>query len=201
MLQHLIIGYAIIRNFLTSKVFSVDGIIIVNILNETYNMKTLIIVRHAKSSWANIGEKDFDRPLNERGKKDAPEMAEKLMQANIKIDAFVSSTAKRARKTAKAFIDVFGINKDEMILTDNLYNAPASEFYNSISHLNNVYGTVAIFAHNPGITNFVNTLCANVKIDEMPTCGVFAVKIPITRWKDFKETEREFLFFKYPKED
>lgn len=164
-------------------------------------MKTLIIVRHAKSSWANIGEKDFDRPLNERGKKDAPEMAERLMQANNKIDAFVSSTAKRARKTAKAFMDVFGLNKDEMILTDDLYNAPASEFYNSISHLNDVYNTVAIFAHNPGITNFVNTLCANVKIDEMPTCGVFAVKIRVTQWKDFNEGEKEFLFFKYPKED
>lgn len=199
--QHLIIGGAIIRNLLTPKVFGVDGTIIVNILNETYDMKTLIIVRHAKSSWANIGEKDFDRPLNERGKKDAPEMAKKLLLANIKVDAFVSSTAKRARKTAKAFMEVLGIDKDEMILSDDLYNAPSNEFYNSIAQLDDVYNTIAIFAHNPGITDFVNTLCDNVKIDEMPTCGVFAVKIPITQWKDFKETEREFLFFKYPKED
>ena len=68
-------------------------------------MKTLIVVRHAKSSWANIGERDFDRNLNDRGKEDAPAMAEKLLHTKIKVDAFVSSPAKRARKTAKYFIE------------------------------------------------------------------------------------------------
>jgi phosphohistidine phosphatase len=162
-------------------------------------MKTLIVVRHAKSSWANMGERDFDRTLNERGKADAPEMAKKLLDTNIKIDAFISSTAKRARKTAKAFIEVYGKTKDEIILFDDLYNAASNTFYETIAGIKDEHQAVALFAHNPGITDFVNTLC-NKHIDEMPTCAMFAVQIPITSWKHFTEANKEFLFFKYPKE-
>ena len=132
-------------------------------------MKTLIIIRHAKSSWANIGEKDFDRPLNERGKKDAPEMAEKLLVSNIKIDAFVSSPAKRARKTCKAFMEVYDVEKNDIILLDELYNAPATTFYNVTTQLNNNFNSVAFFAHNQGISEFANSLCENVDVDDMPT--------------------------------
>ena len=162
-------------------------------------MKTLIVVRHAKSNWANIGERDFDRGLSERGKTDAPQMAKKLLDTDIKIDAFISSTAKRARKTAKAFIEAFGKTKDDIILLDELYNAPAEKFYKIITGLKDEQQSIAIFAHNPGITDFVNSLCAT-RIDEMPTCGVFAVKIPVTDWQHFTEAKKEFLFFKYPKE-
>lgn len=162
-------------------------------------MKTLIVVRHAKSSWANIGERDFDRNLNDRGKEDAPVMAEKLLHTKIKIDAFVSSPAKRTRKTAKAFIEAYGKTKKDIILSDDLYNASSSIFYETVNALNDEYDAVAVFGHNPGITDFVNTLC-NTHIDEMPTCSMFAVQIPITSWKNFKETEKEFLFFKFPKE-
>ena len=162
-------------------------------------MKTLIVVRHAKSSWANIGERDFDRNLNDRGKEDAPIMAEKLLNTKIKVDAFVSSPAKRAHKTAKAFVEAYGKTKNEIILSDDLYNAPSEAFYETVIALNDEYDAVAVFAHNPGITDFVNTLC-NTQIDEMPTCSMFAVQIPITSWKHFKEAEKEFLFFKFPKE-
>ena len=162
-------------------------------------MKTLIVVRHAKSSWANIGERDFDRNLTDRGKEDAPVMAEKLLHTKIKIDAFVSSPAKRTRKTAKAFIEAYGKTKKDIILSDDLYNASSSIFYETVNALNDEYDAVAVFGHNPGITDFVNTLC-NTHIDEMPTCSMFAVQIPITSWKNFKETEKEFLFFKFPKE-
>lgn len=162
-------------------------------------MKTLIVVRHAKSSWANIGERDFDRNLNDRGKEDAPVMAEKLLHTKIKIDAFVSSPAKRTRKTAKAFIEAYGKTKKDIILSDDLYNASSSIFYETVNALNDEYDAVAVFGHNPGITDFVNTLC-NTHIDEMPTCSMFAVQIPINSWKNFKETEKEFLFFKFPKE-
>ena len=162
-------------------------------------MKTLIAVRHAKSSWANIGERDFDRNLNDRGKEDAPAMAEKLLHTKIKVDAFVSSPAKRTRKTAKAFIEAFGKTKKEIILSDDLYNASSAIFYETVTAFNDEYEAVAVFGHNPGITDFVNTLC-NTHIDEMPTCSMFAVQIPITSWKNFKGTEKEFLFFKFPKE-
>jgi phosphohistidine phosphatase len=74
-------------------------------------MKTVLIVRHAKSSWSNVDLVDFDRPLNERGKKDAPMMAERMIQKKIKLDAIISSPARRARKTAEAFCEVYGIKK------------------------------------------------------------------------------------------
>ena len=163
-------------------------------------MKTLCIVRHAKSSWP-LGIADFDRPLNERGKKDAPEMAEKLLASNIKIDAFVSSPAKRARKTCKAFMEEYGAKKDDMILLDEMYNAPAATFYNVTANLNNSYNNVALFAHNPGISEFANSLCKNVIINDMPTCAVFAIEIPIDDWKDFEAAEKTFLFYKFPKQD
>ena len=163
-------------------------------------MKKLIVVRHAKSSWAEPGQKDFDRPLNERGKKDAPEMAKRLLDADVKINAFVSSPAKRARKTARAFIEAYGRDKEEIILHEKLYNAPAAVFYETVKKLDETYKTVALFAHNPGITDFVNSLCKEVHIDNMPTCGVFAVQADVKSWEDFECAEKEFLFFKFPKE-
>ena len=74
-------------------------------------MKSVIIIRHAKSSWDNIGESDFDRPLNDRGKEDAPKMANRLIERKVSIDAFISSSAKRARKTAALFIKEFNGDK------------------------------------------------------------------------------------------
>src|SRR5215208_3658741 len=100
-------------------------------------MKTLILVRHAKSSWDAPGLSDFDRPLNERGKKDAPEMAERLKEKGIKVDQFVSSPAKRARKTAKYFAEVFGQSKDDILLVDVLYAANTSIFRKVVEELEN----------------------------------------------------------------
>ena len=163
-------------------------------------MKTLIVVRHAKSSWSLPGQNDFDRPLNERGKNDAPEMAKRLRKEGIKPDAFISSPAKRARKTCRAFAEEFGQKKDDIIFFDKLYQAPSPVFYEVIGELDDKYDTIAVFAHNPGITNFVNTLC-DVHIDSMVTCSIFAVRADVKSWKDFEAAEREFLFYKYPREE
>ena len=161
-------------------------------------MKTLIAVRHAKSSWDTIGQSDFDRPLNDRGKKDAPEMAQRLKEKGLKIDLFVSSPAKRAHKTAKYFAEAFKSDKADIVLIDRLYEAPMDAFYDVISGLNHKYDTVALFAHNPGITAFVNTL-SDVHTDNMPTCGMFAVQADTNDWGAFQESNRQFLFFDYPK--
>lgn len=162
-------------------------------------MRHLYIVRHAKSSWGNIDLQDFDRPLNERGKKDAPEMARRLLERDIKMDAFVSSPAKRAKKTAGIFCDELGGNKKHIILVESLYHASDEIFYDVIQSFDDDYKHVAVFSHNPCITDFVNLLCPAVKIQNMPTCGIFAVAIPIKKWIDFKEAEKKFLFFDYPK--
>jgi phosphohistidine phosphatase len=162
-------------------------------------MKTLLIVRHAKSSWAEIGQPDIERPLNERGKKDAPDMAQRLLNRNIKIDLFVSSPAKRARKTAKLFAQQYQVNKEEIVTKEDLYEAETADFNSVVSSLDDKYKTIALFSHNPGITWYANTLVKGIKVDNMPTCSVFAVSAEIREWKDFETSEKKFLFFDYPK--
>lgn len=160
-------------------------------------MKCVILVRHAKSDWS-IDADDFDRPLNERGKRDAPMMAERLKQRKLPIDAFVSSPAKRALKTAKIFAEHLGLKKDDIILKRELYLPPAETFYTVLENLDNKLNTVAVFSHNYGITEFANLL--NIaRIDNMPTCSIFAFQIDAENWSDLREAEKEFLFFDYPK--
>lgn len=161
-------------------------------------MKTLLIIRHAKSSWADLGQGDLERPLNDRGKKDAPTMAKRLKDQKIKIDLLVSSPAKRANKTAKLFAEELNLSKDNILIVKELYEASIDNFYKVVSHLQDKYDTVAIFSHNPGITDFVNTL-TNVHVDNMPTSSVFAVSIDGDTWGKFKEATKTFLFFDYPK--
>lgn len=161
-------------------------------------MKKLILVRHAKSSWADFSIADFDRPLNDRGKRDAPVMAKRLIDREIKIDGFVSSPAKRAKKTAEIFAKEFDVKKEKIQFIEELYLASPSTFFDVISKLNDKYDTVALFSHNDGITNFANQL-TETRIDEIPTCGVFAVTLDIKSWKEFKEAEKTFWFFDAPK--
>lgn len=161
-------------------------------------MKTLLLIRHAKSSWAQPGLPDFDRPLNERGKKDAPEMAKRVKEKGIELDHLISSPAKRARKTARYFAEAFGFKKEDVNLIDQLYAAAQSEFLKAVTNINDKYKTVALFSHNPGITDFASSL-TNLRVDDMPTCAVFALRIETDSWKDFQGAEKKFLFFDYPK--
>ena len=161
-------------------------------------MKTLLIIRHAKSDQSFFGN-DFERPLNERGKKDAPDMAQRLFSRNIRIDSFVSSPAKRAKRTAELFCDAYKKDIADIHFISALYHAPAREFYEVIKNLDDQLNSVAIFAHNPGITYFVNGLVEEVRVDNMPTCAVFAVKVNTGQWKDFAKAPKDLLFFDFPK--
>ena len=144
------------------------------------------------------GQEDFDRPLNERGHSDASMMAKRMIDKGIAINAFVASTANRAYTTAGYFAVAYGLAKTDVIGIKKLYHAYPPIFYEVISKLENDIDTVAVFAHNPGITMFVNELCAT-KIDDMPTCSIFAVTVKIDSWKDFEEGKKQFWFFDYPK--
>jgi phosphohistidine phosphatase len=160
-------------------------------------MKSLLLVRHAKSSW-DLDVDDFDRPLNHRGKHDAPAMAKRLQKKDIKIDAIVSSPAKRALATAACFADEYNIKEKDIIAIPSLYEPTVGAFYDAIKELDDDLKRVAIFSHNPGITNFANSLGV-ATVDDMPTCAVFAVKADIKKWEDFAEAKKEFWFFDYPK--
>lgn len=161
-------------------------------------MKTLLLVRHAKSSWDNLTLSDFDRPLNGRGKEDAPQMATRIKDKKIKIDLFISSPAKRAKKTAMIFMGIYDENKKNLILIPSLYEASVQNFYNTIEIIDDKYNNIALFSHNPGITEFANSL-TDYTTDNMPTSSVFAVSIQIKKWGEFKNADKELLFFDFPK--
>jgi phosphohistidine phosphatase len=128
-------------------------------------------------------------------------MAKRLRKKDIEIDVFISSPAKRAKKTAEYFIKEFGGDKDEIILVSALYDAGLNNFSQTVKDINDKYKSAAVFSHNPGITAFANELINNAEIDNMPTCSVFAVKSYTDKWKDFSKAKKEFLFFDYPKKE
>ena len=161
-------------------------------------MKTLVLVRHAKSSWDDFSLSDFERPLNERGKRDAPMMARRIKSALLVPDALVSSSAIRARKTAEAFARELGMDGSAIRLTEALYLASPDTIGRVVSSLDDQHQTVAIFAHNPGITDFANQLGV-ARIDDMPTCAVYAVSATVDHWLDFLDGAKSFRYFDYPK--
>lgn len=162
-------------------------------------MKRLYMVRHAKSSWGDFTTPDFERPLNDRGKKDAPEMAKRLLNKKISIDVFISSPAKRAKSTCEAFCKVFDRVKEDILFIEELYHASADTFNKIINKIDDRFQSAAMFSHNPGITDFVNGLIKDVAIDNMPTCAIFAVEIDSDKWSDFLSVNKRFLFVDYPK--
>lgn len=163
-------------------------------------MKSLYVIRHAKSSWGDFTQPDFDRPLNERGKRDAPVMAKRLIDAGVTIDLFISSPAKRAHKTCKLFCEVFNRAESDIKLINELYHASSQMLYEVVGSISDKHSSAAVFCHNPGITDFVNSLDAMVQVDNMPTCSIVGVRISADSWKDFATSKKEYLFFKYPKQ-
>lgn len=161
-------------------------------------MKTLILIRHAKSSWADPEQSDFDRPLNERGRRDAPVMAQRLLEKNYKIDAILYSSSVRTTETMHVFRAVLGIDIIKCLAINELYHAPLFQLQETVSLINNTCDTVILIGHNPGITAFANSF-TKVQTDNLPTCAIFAVRADINSWEEFKNAKKEFLFFDYPK--
>jgi phosphohistidine phosphatase len=164
-------------------------------------MKTLIVVRHAKSSWDNPGLSDFDRPLNERGERDAPRMAKRFKEKEITINAMVSSPAVRAFTTCRVFAGVLGFPDERIKTSKDLYHAGDEMILNLVRGLKDQpmeNDVVMIFGHNPGLTEFVNNLVEE-DIDNVPTTGVVCCKLNVERWRDVKSGCGEMEFFDYPK--
>jgi phosphohistidine phosphatase len=161
-------------------------------------VKTIILVRHAKSSWDDFSLKDEERPLTERGRKNAPEMAKRLSKMKVPIDVILTSPAKRAKATAEYFAKEYDISKKKIAVVPELYMADRSAFIKTIREAPGKADSIAIFSHNNGITDFANLL-STTRIDNMPTCSVFAVKVDIDKWEDFEPGNAEYYFFDYPK--
>ena len=160
--------------------------------------RTLVMIRHAKSSWANPLQSDFERPLNERGLQDAPAMGEKLKSLHIIPDLIISSTAKRTRQTAKRIAKAVGYDVDKIKWEEKLYHCISSVFDEVIYEISDKVKTVFIVAHNPGITEFVNHLSPDFSIDNMPTSGIVGAHVETKEWNSFSISKRKVFLFEYP---
>jgi phosphohistidine phosphatase len=121
-----------------------------------------------------------------------------MLERKAKIDVFISSPAKRALKTARIFANAYGRDDDDIVIHQELYLPAAPVFFDIIGALDDEYRSAAIFSHNNGITEFANMLGVAL-IDNIPTCGIFAVSANTETWSAFRDSKKEFLFFDYPK--
>ncbi|RZL32194.1 MAG: histidine phosphatase family protein [Pedobacter sp.] len=159
--------------------------------------KELIIIRHAKSDWGNANLSDFDRPLNKRGRTNAPEMAHRLVKQKIKPQLIVSSNALRAITTAKFFADTWQMPLDEIKQEPRIYEANVRTLLEVVNKLDNKFDQIALFGHNPGLTDLVNYFDGH--IDNMPTCSVVLLQFPFNDWAMASEGTAKVLLFDYPK--
>ncbi len=162
--------------------------------------KQLILVRHGKSDWAGTGISDFDRPLNHRGNKNAVEMAERLSRKNLVAELIVSSPAKRALTTAQHFSNVWNMPVKNIQKEPSVYEANTRALLDVVSQLNNDYDRIALFGHNPGLTDFVNYL-TDGHVYNLPTAGVVVIDFPFEDWLLVSQHTGTLLIIDYPKSE
>jgi phosphohistidine phosphatase len=145
---------------------------------------------------------DFDRPLNERGEKDAPHMARQLKHRDVVPDCMITSPANRALSTCQTFAKIFNFEKKKIISEPKFYHADPDTILKVLAsfpeHRHDKEDVVFVFGHNPGITEFANNLL-NVSIDNIPTCGVVEATLNIYSWKEISYGCGKMDSFDYPK--
>jgi phosphohistidine phosphatase len=144
-------------------------------------MKTLVIIRHAESSWdcGNMG--DFDRPLNEKGVADAGRMGRHLKEKGLMLDGMFSSAANRARSTAAILCREMKIDPTLLREDERLYHADSNHLQSILRELPPEWNTVAIVGHNPTVSECTASLCG-ASCEAFPTCGVWVLSIPLDSW-------------------
>lgn len=161
-------------------------------------MKTLYLVRHAKSSWKDPSLDDRDRPLNKRGKRDAPRVAVFLSERVVCPDIFISSPSRRTQDTAVSFLHAFNRLMKDLVLEEGLFHGYENDIERIIQSIDNTHETAMLFIHNPGITDYVNEL-TGADIFNIPTCGVVGIQLDTDDWKKIDQCQSEKLFYYYPK--
>jgi phosphohistidine phosphatase len=147
-------------------------------------MKTLLVLRHAKSSWREAELADHDRPLNKRGKRDAPRMGELLRAEGLLPDLILTSSARRALTTAELVAEASGYDGEIQVSRD-LYAAGPEEFIDALCALPDELETVMVVGHNPGLEELVEALTE--ESSAMPTAALAQVELEIERWVDLDE--------------
>jgi len=161
-------------------------------------MKTLLLMRHAKSSWKDSNLADHERPINKRGQKDAPRMGSILADRELVPQMLLSSTAVRARQTAEAVLDSSGF-QGEVTYLDRLYLAEAEEYIAVLRELPDDIERVMVIGHNPGLETLLQLLSG--LIESLPTAVIAHLALPIQHWSELtSETNGEIVDVWRPKE-
>ncbi|MDT8441912.1 MAG: histidine phosphatase family protein [Desulfuromonadales bacterium] len=161
-------------------------------------MKQLILLRHAKSSWKDPTLDDFDRPLNKRGEAAAPVMGRRLAARRLRPEQIVCSPARRTRMTAERVAAALGVPATAIEDRPELYAADLATLLACLRRLDDTWSTILLVGHNPGLTELANTL-APCRIDNIVTCGVVALGLPLTRWAELTPGCGRLLFYDDPK--
>ena len=161
-------------------------------------MKTLTLVRHAKSSWEDPGLRDRDRPLNRRGERDAPRMGKRIVEAGIRPSLIISSPAARAWATAKAVAKEIGYPPEFLQREADLYLASVDDFLEIVNAQDIGFNSLMLVGHNPGLTEFANYLYPDLT-DNVPTAGVVSVNIDQNDWNLYDQPATELVVYDFPK--
>ena len=161
-------------------------------------MKSLTIVRHAKSSWKERGLSDRERPLNKRGKRDAPVMGERVAKAGIRPSQIISSPAVRAWTTAKEFAKKLGYPVEFLQREDGLYLASLDNLLDVVATQDIGFNHLMLFGHNPGLTDFANYLVPSLT-NNLPTAGVVSVNLDCDDWSLYDRPVIDLVLHDYPK--
>jgi phosphohistidine phosphatase len=157
-------------------------------------LKTLYLIRHAKSGWSIEDQPDADRPLNERGYKDAHLVSEYLHKEEVKPDVIISSPAVRAMTTALIFAGKLHYPKEALLLNEDLYDTDKEKYLSTIHSIDDRYSKAMLFGHNPIITETSHYL-AEKAIEEMPTCCVIALTFEADLWHKIAKKSGLLDFF------
>ena len=161
-------------------------------------MKKLFIVRHAKSSWDFPDLDDYDRPLNRRGKRNAPEMGQRLAARDVLPDALISSPAKRAAATARRIAEQISFPVKTIKHEPLFYHGSINSMVGVIKAVKDEVEALMIFGHNPGLTDLTNQLSGS-DIYNIPTCGIAEIDFDISSWSELDNLKGNLVSFDFPK--
>lgn len=165
-------------------------------------MKTLYLLRHAKSSWSFDELSDQERPLNDRGRTDAPRMGQALCKRSIELDLLVSSPAVRALSTAVLVARELSYPHEKIVVERSIYEARVEDIVNIVHRLPDSAQAVMLVGHNPTFTDVANELspASTSPLLEMPTAAVVCLRFDCERWEEVSRENSEFYFYDFPKE-
>ena len=166
--------------------------------NPELRVKQLILVRHAKSDWGDPALGDHERPLNKRGQCNAPEMGERLAERKVRPDRIYTSSALRARTTAKIIAEALDYPAGDIEQVESLYHAGVSTWLDFISGLEDFLSCVMCFGHNPGLTELAH-FEFGCELNNLPTCGVLTLDFAADHWAKVPGTQPDQANFDYPK--